>query len=328
MAAAPQKNLGEGMVNPGFHEKPDWFKLSLLELADDVNDANSKGKRVVLYFYQDGCPYCKKLLQDNFTDEKIVAKLKTNFDVIAINMWGDKDVTDINGKETIEKDFAASLKVMYTPTLLFLNEQGKVVLRINGYYYPEKFSAALDYVAAKKENQLSFAQFYKIRKNPKATGKLHIEESYLQPPYNLANTIQTSDRPLLVLFEQRNCILCDELHLDIMKKTEVKDAIKALDVVLLDRGSKGILITPQGKRLRIAEWADKLDIKHAPSLIFFDKSGVEVFRTEAYIRTFHVAGAMNYVTTGSYKQYPSFQRYLQKVNEDMTRKGIKVDLMK
>ena len=328
MAAAPHQNLTEGMVNPGFHDKPDWFKLSFMELNEDVTEASKNGKRVVIYFYQDGCPYCKKLLQVNFTNKDIVKKMKANFDIIAINMWGDKEVIDLNGKETIEKDFAASLKVMYTPSLIFFNEQGKIALRINGYYHPEKFSAALDYVAAKKETELSFLQFYKNKKSVKSTGKLHIQDSYLQPPYNLANTLKTSSRPLLVLFEQRECVLCDELHLDIMKMPEVKEAIKPFNVVLLDKNSKGIMVTPKGKRVRISTWANSMNIQHAPSLLFFNKVGDEVFRTEAYLRTFHISGAMNYVSTDSYKKYPSFQRYLQKVNEDMVSKGIKVDLLK
>jgi len=328
MSAAPHQNLAEGMVNPGFHEKPDWFKLSFMELNEDVKEASKNGKRVVIYFYQDGCPYCEKLLKVNFTNKDIVHKMKSNFDIIAINMWGDKEVIDLDGKETIEKDFAAALKVMYTPTMIFFDEQGKVALRINGYYYPDKFSAALDYVATKKETQLSFSQFYKNKKSVKSTGKLHIQDSYLQPPYNLANTLKTSSKPLLVLFEKRECVLCDELHLDIMKMPEVKESIKPFNVVLLDKYSKGIMVTPKGKRVRISKWAESMNIQHTPSLLFFNKSGDEVFRTEAYFRTFHISGAMNYVSTGSYKKYPSFQRYLQKVNEDMLSKGIKVDLMK
>jgi len=53
------------MVNPGYHEKPAWFKESFLDLREDVAEASEDKKRVLLYFYQDGCPYCAKLLQDN-----------------------------------------------------------------------------------------------------------------------------------------------------------------------------------------------------------------------------------------------------------------------
>ena len=102
MAATEQQKLEEGMVNPGYVEKPSWFKLSLMELPDDVAEAAAADKRVILYFYQDGCPYCKKLLEDNFGNKEIAAKAKQNFDLIAINMWGDREVVDLNGNETIE----------------------------------------------------------------------------------------------------------------------------------------------------------------------------------------------------------------------------------
>jgi thioredoxin-related protein len=57
--------LDAGMVNPGYAEKPDWFVNSFLDIREDIGDAAAEGKRVLLYFYQDGCPYCKKLLDTN-----------------------------------------------------------------------------------------------------------------------------------------------------------------------------------------------------------------------------------------------------------------------
>ena len=36
----------------------------------------------------------------------------------------------ITGAQTTEKEFARALRVMFTPTLLFLDEQGNVVLRL------------------------------------------------------------------------------------------------------------------------------------------------------------------------------------------------------
>ena len=58
LAAEQPEQLEAGMVNPGYHEKPDWFKLSFLDIRDDIEEAADSGKRVLLYFYQDGCPYC------------------------------------------------------------------------------------------------------------------------------------------------------------------------------------------------------------------------------------------------------------------------------
>ena len=124
-ATAPDFLQGD-MVNPGYHEKPSWFKESFLDLREDVQEATENKKRVLLYFYQDGCPYCAKLLQDNLGQKKLADKTRKYFDVISINMWGDKEVTDLKGQLTTEKKFTEKMRVMYTPTLLFLTEKGKV----------------------------------------------------------------------------------------------------------------------------------------------------------------------------------------------------------
>ena len=151
--------LSPGMVNPGYVEKPAWFKDSFLDIRDDVNDASESGKRVLLYFYQDGCPYCERLLKENMSQQNIVDSLRKDFDVIAINMWGDREVVGLDGNETTEKNFSVANKIMFTPTLQFLDEEGRHILRLNGYVPPHKFKVALDYVSLKKEKDGSFRDF-------------------------------------------------------------------------------------------------------------------------------------------------------------------------
>ena len=70
-------------------EPPAWFSDSLLELREDVAEAAKQGKRVMLYFGQDGCPYCKQLMEVNFRQAAIAAKAQNNLVALAINIWGD-----------------------------------------------------------------------------------------------------------------------------------------------------------------------------------------------------------------------------------------------
>ena len=53
---------------------PSWFSETFLDLREDVRDAAKDGKRLMLYFGQDGCPYCRELMETNFTQPGIVAK--------------------------------------------------------------------------------------------------------------------------------------------------------------------------------------------------------------------------------------------------------------
>jgi len=318
-------SLSPGMTNPGYEEKPAWFKSSFLDIREDIAEATADGKRTVLYFYQDGCPYCKKLLEENFGQRAISDKTHDNFDVIAINIWGDREVTSFDGKTTTEKKFAESLKVMFTPTMLFLDAQGNVVLRVNGYYAPHKFLAALEYVSGKQEAKGSFREYF-VKVNPQpAKGTLHQQPDFLTAPFDLAS--RDNDRPLVVMFEQKHCTECDELHLDILRRPESKVLLGQFDVALVDMWSATPVTTPGGKQMKMSEWAKKRDVKYAPSMIFFDGEGREVFRTEAYLKAFHVQSALDYVASGAYQKQPNFQRFIQARADALEVQGIHVDLM-
>ena len=123
--ARSEGELDAGMVNPGHKEKPAWFKVSFLDLFEDIEEATDNNKRLMVYYYQDGCPYCKKLIEDNFSLRPIADKTQKYFDVVAINLWGDNEVT-VGDKSYTEKEFAEALKVQYTPTLLFFDENKKI----------------------------------------------------------------------------------------------------------------------------------------------------------------------------------------------------------
>lgn len=320
--------LDQGLINPGYEEKPSWFKHSFLDIREDVADAAQQGRRVVLYFYQDGCPYCRKLLRENFAIRDIVERTRSGFDVVAINMWGDREVVGFDGEDTTEKAFATSLRVMFTPTMLFLGEHGEVVLRVNGYYPPHKFAAALEYASGGHESGLSFRQFYAARAPREGAGRLHEDPAFLARPLRLQATDRVTRRPLLVLFEQPYCPPCDELHLDIMQRAQTRKLLEGFDVALLDMWSSEEVITPDGRHLQAREWAKTLDVKYVPSLVFFDDQGKEVFRTEAYLRAFHIQSALDYVASDDYRTQPEFQRYIAARADTLEAQGIHVELMR
>ena len=125
-------------------EAPEWFAETFLDLREDAAEAARDGRRLMLYFMQDGCPYCRLLVTVSWRDPQIVAKTRRHFVPVAINIWGDREVTLADGRKLPEKRFAAALKVQFTPTLLFFDEHGAVAYRIEGYLPPREFSTALD----------------------------------------------------------------------------------------------------------------------------------------------------------------------------------------
>jgi thioredoxin-related protein len=225
-----------------------------------------------------------------------------------------------------EKEFATALKVQYTPTLLFFNEGNKAVYRANGYYPPEKFATVLDYVGLKKENEISF-QDYLAQVSPQpASGKLHTEVSNVKSSDDLHAALEP-DKYLLVIFGQKQCATCDELHLDILQRPESKELLERMNVAVIDLWSQDKIVTPDGSEQKIVDWVKKLDIKYAPSLVYFNDQGEEVFRSDAYLKAFHVQSVMDYVTTAAFKEQPNFQRYIDTRADHLREQGIEVNLM-
>ena len=305
---------------------PPVFAETLLELPDDAAQAARSGRRLLLYFGQPGCPYCKELLQTSFTQKAIVDKTARHFLPLAFNIFGDREVTWFDGRVRSEKELAKFLKVQFTPTLLLLDEKGDIIARINGYYPPHRFSAALDYSAQRLEGKLSFAGHMQAVPQSGASATLNPQPFFIKPPFDLAR--KPGGKPLAVLFETRHCEPCDELHREGFKRGPTLAAVSRLDVARFSLSGRETLTTPDGRRSSAEAWGRELGISYTPSVVFFDDLGREVFRLEAYLRPFHFAGSFEYVGSGAYRTEPEFQRFLQNKAEHMKQRGEKAELWK
>jgi thioredoxin-related protein len=311
---------------------PPWFTDSFLDFQEELADAAKVGKRVLVYFGQDGCPYCRELMQTNFSQRAIVEKTRANFVAIALNLWGDRELTWLDGTKTTEKALAKALKVQFTPTLLFLDPaSGQIVGRLNGYQPPERFSAALDHVIARGEKRQPLADY--IAANVKETARADLNEQpfFLPPPFDLRR--KSGSRPLAVLFETRHCAPCDEMHQQGFRRPEVQAQLKRLDVARFALHDRRELTAPDGRRLSADAWARELGVGFTPTLVFFDAAGPanagrEVFRLDGYTRPFHLASALEYVAERAWQRQPEFQRFVRDRAERLRDHGQAVELWK
>jgi len=320
---AAQRGKSLGAVET---EYPSWFHEGFMDINEDIATANSAGKRLMLLFTQDGCPYCNALVERNLAQKDIEELVRGKFEVVALNIVGDREVTDVDGKGYTEKTFAATLKVQFTPTILFFNEKGEIILRLNGYLPPDQFKIALNYVVEKSES-LSFSDFVELNAPPPKAGKLNKEPFYIAQPYNFKPKTDGKRKPMAVFFEQKDCPNCDVLHHKVLQDAETRKMIAQFDAVQLDMwDKKTVLITPEGKVSNARDWARQLDVKYAPTIILFDTEGREIIRSEAFFKRFHTQSFFGYVQSGAYKQQPNFQRYISHRSEQMREQGIDVDL--
>jgi len=239
-------------------------------------------------------------------------------------MWGDREVVSVGGKSFTEKTLSAALKVQFTPTLLFLNEQGKVILRLNGYQSPGKLRKALTYVAQKQENQQGFTQ-YSLKQTANSDQQL-IEDDFFLAETDLQALVKRSNRPLALYFEAKGCEDCKVLHEKVLSDKPTRVLLKEMDNILLDVNSEAQLISPQGEKMSHREFAEKLKISYTPSIILLDDQGIEVHRMEGFFKTFHVQSSLAYVLGGGYSRQPSFQRYISERAEKIRELGYDVDI--
>ena len=319
-------------ASPGF-KHPDWFKQSFLDLQEDLDDANANHKQIMLYFHQEGCPYCEKLLKDNFSRTDIVARMQQGYDVLELNMWGDKEIISFSGDEYSEKEFAKKMKVMFTPTLLFLDNKGLPSFRINGYYSPDKFMAVLDYISlknTKKSDELpGFTEYFRQKGSANKQTKASLQtEKFISQTDNIQNLIKNSRKPVLILFEQNYCQDCDEMHGDLFRRMPVYKRLQKFSIVQIDINSSKKITTPDGQNMSQKDFAQQLNVQYTPSLFFFEsgRNNNLVFRSEAYLRGFHLETVFDYVSSEAYKTESEFQRFVQTRADEMAKKGIKVDL--
>jgi Thioredoxin-related protein len=299
-----------------------------MDFSEDLEEATDENKHVMIYFHQNGCPYCAKLVEDNFSDKAIVAKLQKDFDVIETNMWGDRDLVDWTGREFSEKEFSAFMKVQFTPTTLFLNSKGDVVLRLNGYQSIDKMHATLDYISKKTYLNQSYASYINSLKKDKS-GTLNTHPIFESGPHMLSRSERfPAHNYLAVFFEEPNCPECDVFHQTLMQLDQTKDLFKSMQVVQLNALSDEKLITPSGKRTTASQWYDDLKLTYKPAVVFFDKQGKEIIRKDAFFKEYHFTGIIEYVATEGYKHQSNFQRYLEERSDKLRAKGVTVDIWK
>lgn len=289
---------------------PNWFKLSFLEIKDDIKEAREQNKKgLIIYFGQKFCPYCKAHLEKNWGQDDIVKYTQKNFDVIAINVKGQRPVLDVDGKTYTEKTFSALKKTNFTPSILFYNTKGQEVLRLRGYRPPYQFRAALEYVADKHYAKETFRNYMARAESALNFGKAELNSSDLfnSPPYILGRNKIKAEQPLMVVFERKRCHACDVLHGGPLSRPEIESQLLKFEAIQLDINSEQPLITPEGKKLTASKWAEQLKINYSPTILFFDEAGKEIIRIESVVWFYRLRNVLNYVLTGAYKKYPTFQ---------------------
>ena len=290
---------------------PDWFKLSFLDLGEDIEEAAEAGKEgIIVYFGQKYCAYCKQFLED-LGKEVILAYMDEHFDVIGTDIHGYRMLTDLAGNELVESQFATREETNFTPSVVFYDTDGREALRLRGYYPPYRFRAALEYVADGHYRNEPFREYLGRADVPLVfePGDLSDEGFFIPGPYMLDRSRIPGERPLVVFFEQGDCHACDVLHTGPLQVPEIRTRLEQMENVQLSYWADTPVITPAGERTTAKEWAAQMGLFYTPTLIVFDNDGREIIRVDSVVQFYRLSNLLDYILSGGYRKYATFQQW-------------------
>jgi thioredoxin-related protein len=122
-----------GFWTPISHADGFWDD-SFYDMPADLKQAKADGKAgVFLFFQMADCPFCHRMETTVFTDPKVEAYMKKHFITASIDIEGDVMMTDFQGKQVSQKDFAfKQFRVRATPVMAFIQPDGQVATVYTG----------------------------------------------------------------------------------------------------------------------------------------------------------------------------------------------------
>ena len=168
---------------------------------------------------------------------------------------------------------------------------------------------------------------------------LHTQEWFFESFLDLKEDHQAAaeaGKHFAVIFEQRGCPYCRELHRVNFAKQEIRDYIQQKFVVLqLNLWGSREATDLDGKSMEERELARRWKVNFTPSMVFFPpeaeavagKSGGDsaIFRMPGYFKPFHFFAMLEFVADGNWRK-ENFQRFLQRRFEEARERGENPDV--
>lgn len=243
-------DLDDSEIVSGHH--PRWFKQSFLDLDSDLDESIDAGKRgLMVYFYTEGCGYCARFVSETLGDPDIRDTLQAHFDVVAIDMFQDDEVTGLGRGPMPAKERAKLEGAFASPTLVVYEAGGDQVFRTTGYHPPARFRMMLDFLIGDHHREKSFRAYaaqFESQSGPETELESSENSLFMSPPFDLVRH-EPAPKPLLVLYERKACADCRLFHEHVLDYAPVRILLDDFDLVRLDvDDSETLVITPGGRR--------------------------------------------------------------------------------
>jgi thioredoxin-related protein len=113
--------------DPGQH----FFNETFGDFSEELENARDSGKQGILVMFEmDECPFCHRMKTTILNQPDVQDYFREHFMIFPVDIEGDVEVVDFQGKTTTMKDFAfKQYRVRATPVFAFFDLDGKYIKR-------------------------------------------------------------------------------------------------------------------------------------------------------------------------------------------------------
>ena len=114
-----------------------FFHDSFWDFTEELELARDEGKQgILIMFEMDECPFCHRMKNTILNQPEVQDYFREHFRIFSVDIEGDIELTDFQGRSTTMKDFAfRQFRVRATPVFAFFDLEGN-------YIKPARFTGA------------------------------------------------------------------------------------------------------------------------------------------------------------------------------------------
>ncbi|MBT8120558.1 MAG: thioredoxin family protein [Gammaproteobacteria bacterium] len=150
-----------------------FFHQSFNNMEEELEIALEENKSGVFIMFSDkDCPWCLKMKTTIMNRVDVQDYFREHFRLLTIDIRGDTLMTDFEGNEVYEKDFAFKQhRVRATPVFMFFDTSGKKTMRLTGIVRSaEEFLWLAEYVVAGEYQNTNFTKYKRARAKQEKSG--------------------------------------------------------------------------------------------------------------------------------------------------------------
>lgn len=127
--------LGSGM--PALADPPSDY--SFVSYDEGLRQARQQGKPIFLYFGRYGCAWCDKTNKESFAKEDVRQAYSAHYVLVYVDSESGQRLKLPSGERISGMELGARYRVFATPVFMFMEPDGKEIVKIPGFKTADDF---------------------------------------------------------------------------------------------------------------------------------------------------------------------------------------------